>query len=100
MISKYERGKSNILREKEFFKKVLDSRYKDTPYSIVKEAIGHDWMIYIIENENVVYGIERTDTKKNAIQRIESKIIYNELNNQSKWHNNVMITLYNYMIGE
>ena len=64
MISKYERGKSNLLREEEFFKKVLDSRYKNTPYSIVKETIGHDWMIYIIESEDVVYGIELAGTKK------------------------------------
>ena len=97
MINRTEREKSNLVNEDGFFKKVLENRYKDTPYSIVKETIGKDWMIYFVESENIVYGIERTDTKKRAIEKIEGKELYNEIYHQSSWYNNIMLNLSIYM---
>ena len=96
MIYKYERGKSHLVNEDGFFKKVLENRYKETPYSIVKQSIGKNWMIYIIESEDVVYGIELTDTKKYAVHKIENNILYNELQNQHILHSAVMDCLDGY----
>lgn len=96
MICKYERGKSHLVNEDEFFKRVLENRYKETPYSIVKQSIGQDWMIYIIENENVVYGIELAGTKTYAVHKIENNILYNELQKQHIFHSAVMDCLNSY----
>ena len=96
MICKYERGKSHLVNEDGFFKKVLENRYKETPYSIVKQFIGKDWMIYIIESEDVVYGIELAGTKKYAIHKIENNILYNELQEQHMWYDAVTNSLNSY----
>lgn len=98
MIYEIKRGESNLLYENEFFDKVFENIYKNTPYSIVKEGNG-DWTVYIIVNKDIVYCIERTSTKSSAIKRIENKTIYNEMKIQFYNYFNVLDTLQDYMIN-
>lgn len=95
------RGKSFLNNEDAFFNKVLESRYKDSPYAIVKEQIGKTWSLYIIsEDTNIVYGGWAYYTKKDAIEAIESKRFYNELNIEFKLHFEALDTIQKYMINK
>lgn len=96
----FERGKSSLVNEEGFFKKVIDNRYQDTPYSIIKEN-DHSWSLYIIsEDLNTIYGGWGYYTKKSAIKAIENKEFYNEMKREFKLHFEALDIIQKYMISK
>lgn len=83
MLYTYEKGKigMNEEQEKMFFNKILENRYKDTQYSIVKD--GSSWDVYVIGRQDInddrVYGGYAYHTKKSAIDAIESGRLLREI---------------------
>lgn len=98
---KETRGKNSLVNEDSFFNEVLKNRYKDSPYSIVKEKIGKTWTLYIIsEDSNTIYGGWGYYTKKDAIKDIESGKFYNNLNTEFKFHFSALDIIQKYMINK
>ena len=98
---KETRGKNSLVNEESFFNRVLENRYKDSPYSIVKEKIGKTWSLYIISEDcNTIYGGWGYYAKKDAIQDIESGRFYNELDREFKLHYNAIDIIQKYMINK
>ncbi len=60
----------------EYFNEIISKRYKDTPFSLIKEAIGKFWTVYIIIDENRIVGYMQYHTKREAVKEIESGHIY------------------------
>lgn len=57
----------------ETFHEIIDSRYKDTPFAIVKNKIGKDWDLYVLtDGDQGAYEICRYSRKRDAIRDIES----------------------------
>ena len=95
------RGKNSLVNEDNFFNKVLKNRYKDSPYSIVKEKIGKSWSLYIISEDcNTIYCGWGYNTKKDAVNDIESGRFYNELDREFKLHYNAIDIIQKYMINK
>ena len=92
MISLIEFDDLNFFRlNPNFLKKINDSRYKDTNYSIVKD--GSYWTVYVIHDELGVFETNGYSTKKSAIDAIESGKLKKELFEQQILYNEIIKVL-------
>ena len=72
----YKKGHTNFDRnyeDKLFNEKILNSKYKETNYSIMKCLwyVGNPWIIFYRYNENTIIEICSFRTKKECIEYLE-----------------------------
>jgi len=72
----------NDYSKPEYFKAIVAKRYKNTPFALVKEAIGKMWTIYIIIDENRIVGYMQYYTKREAVKEIEEGRITKSINKE------------------
>lgn len=72
----------NDYSKPEYFKAIIAKRYKDTPFALVKEAIGKMWTVYIIIDENRIVGYMQYHTKGDAVKEIEEGRIIKSINRE------------------
>ena len=85
---------NNTLYNPEFIDKVLKNRYKDTPYSIIKD--GRMWSVYIrldINNEECICGYQSYYSKSDAIKDIEDNKIFENIKKEYE----TLKTIYKYL---
>lgn len=70
----------------EYIDKIVEHRYKDTPFAIIQEGkSGAKWTIYIIfemKGETYVSGYGNYYTKRSAIKEIEEGRIIKSINKE------------------